>query len=268
MPRERSLNRLVTITGSSALINRQAIQFNFVDGYIRAGDPLAPQDTSADDVALLQYWWVSPRIAGANVSDLAAATHVNFTDSYTDVEGDINPLTQSGFQTPFNAQTPADRQVYVLTADGEIGATFNVGESVGLPRQRSKFIGWQVPVQSFVLNGPDFPIGTRLGFSTHVVNVRRSTDNLRKVWAKIDPQGTTAGLVRIDFEPRGDEQPFITGSQETALITCRYFPDIAAGIEIIDDQGGVWEVAGARPFEDRRFIEYEVFRTVRSEEDA
>ena len=53
-----------------------------------------------------------------------------------------------------------------------------------------------------------------------------------------------------------------TTSEETARLVIRYDPDLAQGKSVTDDLGREWTVRSSRAIQNRRFLEFELFRVV------
>lgn len=106
----------------------------------------------------------------------------------------------------------------------------------------------------------DIPIAAdtdlKIGWG-YVVSEISEVSNVERVWAEIVDGGTNVGLLSL-----GGTAAQVAGTEESATIIVRYAPQRLSGAQVVDDLGRIWSVTSTRILEDRRFIEYQLSRTV------
>ena len=98
----------------------------------------------------------------------------------------------------------------------------------------------------------------RVFFSVEGITAPQSTSETtnRKAWAALYELGLTSGIVSVG------SSEIQTTSEETARLVIRYDPDLAQGKSVTDDLGREWTVRSSRAIQNRRFLEFELFRLV------
>lgn len=77
------------------------------------------------------------------------------------------------------------------------------------------------------------------------------------IWGEFNEKG-----IQQSIASAGDILDF--DSEQTASLVVRYRNDLLGGESVIDDLGREWRVSSSRPIIDRRYIRYELVRTIAS----
>lgn len=121
----------------------------------------------------------------------------------------------------------------------------------------------QVDRDSWTLTGDDFPI-PESGYLTFALERHHAQQSItmttdRRAWGELTERGSSLGV--IDLTTGGQS---VTGSQEEASAVIRYSPDLAIGTSLTDDLERVWTISGSRTLRDRRYLEFDLTRTVQA----
>ena len=76
-----------------------------------------------------------------------------------------------------------------------------------------------------------------------------------KVWTRVQERGQQAGLIQVGAE-------FLDSSEVTAEFVVRWHRDRQLGVRLVDDLGRAWTVSSTRAILDRRYLVYDVSRSV------
>lgn len=285
-----ALNRIVTITGAGPTIAVPvSFDFTVTDSYRNDFTGGVAGESSfvlfdrwravSNASAAIETGASADFIDATMVSEILAAAAIDYSSF-----GGTRYSGLRGRPSSIQLNAESGESLYILRSDGSIGATFSItdGAVESLPRERSSFVGYRVPVTGGVANGADFLLDdASLGFSHYFRRVPAQPETTKKVWADIVEQGATSGLVQVDFgrgvedgdDPSkgtsdADDQLFVTGVQQSAIITTRYDSDILFGDQIVDDLGRIWAVSSSRALSGRRFLEFEAFSTAETTPDA
>ena len=98
----------------------------------------------------------------------------------------------------------------------------------------------------------------RVFFSVSGITAPQSIGEVsnRKAWAALYELGITSGIVSVG------SSEIQTTSEETARLILRYDPDLAQGKAVTDDLGREWTVRSSRAIQNRRYLEFELYRLV------
>ena len=111
-------------------------------------------------------------------------------------------------------------------------------------------------VSGGVLVGADFNVShiCNFGFSTDTTEVVPEVEEA-KVWTRVQERGQQAGLIQVGAE-------FLDSSEVTAEFVVRWHRDRQLGVRLVDDLGQAWTVSSTRAILDRRYLVYDVSRSV------
>ena len=98
----------------------------------------------------------------------------------------------------------------------------------------------------------------RVFFFVEGITAPQSTSETtnRKAWGQLSELGLTSGIVSVG------SSEIQTTSEETARLILRYDPDLAQGGKVTDDLGRAWTVRSSRAIQNRRYLEFELYRVV------
>ena len=167
----------------------------------------------------------------------------------------------SGRVTPLNSLLThnADRNHWLRITTPEAGESyvqFNVAfiavhnDEVGLTVEDAQLVG-----DDFALEQDTY---TQFLFERHTSEQSITTTTNLPVWGELTERGSALGVISITSQ----EDPVTTGSQEEASAVVRYEERLAIGMLLTDDFGRTWGIRGSRTLGDRRYLEFDLSRTV------
>ena len=241
-----TLNRRVTVHGGNTVTRLQPNFYPFEDYGLPPGGNRWSAGTGL--VSPFEFLPLPTMVSGfANINWITSALIIY----------DFPPGQRTEFLA---ADTPATGRIYlILPVEGELAIVAS-WERTSLSRARGPGLtheGWRWQVEDYQLVHDVAVVESEvhLGYDEYAAQVIVAVDTTHQVWARQVERGVTTGLLRI-----GDALG--TGTEETAAFTTRYDQDLTVPTSITDDLGRVWTVHSARSILDRRFLEYEAFRTL------
>ena len=261
------LNRVVTVSGASAETEERPIswRFDYQDG---VGGAAGVGSTSLPSVGRYAF----------TAGQFRVWQYIHLHDSDALLSFGI-PAIELGAQSVFADGTPNTTlpRIEVALKESALAGVWirfrperlaadNFVEWVA--RGRSDYFASQekfqeyffVDVHSPTLSGDSFswerdePVIFSIEGQTLPVAASATAD--KKVWGRLDELGIVSGIVAVG----GLESA--TASEETARLILRYHPAIAQGKSVTDDLGREWTVRSSRAIQNRRFLEFELFRLV------
>ena len=253
----QNLNRLFTVSGQSPTTQRVPIAWGF--------DTRIEQGSFPENVEPGSYF---VRREGGFFGTLLMAT-----DTSAQAIVDLNliyagwlyqPVNEDGtLQTgtdPLTVVTIADEQNWIRISTPEAYAAGNyIQANVTFISIRANSV--ETRLADGVLVGDDFTWGPdtfiQIRFERHEHDQTITAVSDIPVWGRLSERGSQVGIVQLSVDG-----PVTSESQENAVAIVRYAPNLAIGTSLTDDLGRVWTIAGSRTLQERRFLEYDLTRTV------
>ena len=259
------LNRVVTVSGASAETEEQPIlwRFGFQDGVGISGTASTQlpslgryafnrgsysgswhHDEVHDTDALLNT--AIPTLELGAQSIFADGTPNTILPS---IEASLTDATLDGVEVRFRPERLPETNYFRWTATGR--SDYFPSES-----KFHEFIFVYIESPELVGEPFEWDRNEPVFFSVEGITAPQSTGEVsnRKAWAALYELGITSGIVAVG------SSELQTTSEETARLILRYDPDLARGGKVTDDLGRDWTVRSSRAIQNRRFLEFELFR--------
>ena len=246
------LNRIFRVSGSSTRTERLPIRYG-------ANDRRLPPYV----VPISQGQWVATTFSssvGAGVTTAQQFADLGI-EGFTIENPTVNPDgTIQGGVTPLNALLSiADQGHWMRVATPDSGESYVEFDVTFI---RTFDDESQITVENGRLVGDDFALApetyTQFLFERHSSDQSVTTTTDLPVWGELTERGSVLGVISITSE----DDPVTTGAQEEAGAVVRYDDRLAIGMLLTDDLARVWGIRGSRTLGDRRYLEFDLSRTV------
>ena len=243
------LNRIFTVSGSSTETVLALILWG-----INSREDASP-DAAGEWTAFAGF----PRVSGEKDASDVVSERWSLFEIYADtVNPDGSQQTDVAAWQTLREQADEGHFFRLYSADGESYLQATVDFLSGL---RPAEI--EVDRDSWELVGEDFtiPESGYLAFALerHQAEQSITTVTARPAWGELSERGSALGV--IDLTVGGQA---VTGSQEEANAVVRYDADLAIGTMLTDDLDRVWTIRGSRTVGNRRYLEFDLVRTVQA----
>ena len=265
--RTYQLNRIVTVSGASAETEERPIEWrmDFQDGIGISGTATTQLPSLGryafnrgsysgswhyDEVhstdALLKIAIPTLELGAISINPDGSANSVLPT-----LEASLTDATLDGVEVRFRPERLPDTNYFKWTA---------TGRSDYFPSEAKfhEFVFVYVESPELVGAAFEWDRNERVFFSVEGITAPQSTSETtnRKAWGQLSEMGITSGIVAVG------SSEIQTTSEETARLVIRYDPDLGHGKSVTDDLGRAWTVRSSRAIQNRRYLEFELYRVV------
>ena len=263
--RTYQLNRIVTVSGASAETSEQPIEwrFDFHDGIGISGTAstqLPSHGRYAFNRGSYSGSWHydevhdTDSLLATSIPTLELGAQSIYADGSPNtvlpsIEASLTDATLDNVEVRFRPERLPDDNYFRWTATGR--SDYFPSE----PKHHEYIF-----VESPELVGEPFEWdrNERVFFSVSGITAPMAVGETtnRKAWAQLVELGITSGIVAVG------SSELQTTSEETARLVIRYDPDLGHGKSVTDDLGREWTVRSSRAIQNRRYLEFELFRLV------
>ncbi len=242
-----ALKRIFTVGGGSTETVELPIQWGFntrlLSGFVgdRRGE---------------WYPWNHP---GAELTAASLVTYGASGYSFASLAVESDGSLQSGVPQLLDVVTLEDENHWMRLTTVAAGSSY-----VQIPVSRITLYADSLDFRAdtgLVLVGDDFDLSPAtyvlMSLENHTSEQSTTTVSGKPVWGDLLERGSQLGVISI-----GAETPVTTGSEETASAIIRYDAGLALGTMLIDDLGREWTIRGSRTLQDRRYLEFDMFRII------
>ena len=267
MMRTYSLNRVVTISGASAETSEQPIEWrmDFHDGIGISGTAstqLPSLGRYAFNRGSYSGSWHYDEVHDTDallaiaIPTLEVGAQSIFPDGSPNtilpsLEASLTDATLDNVEVRFRPERQDSDNYFRWTATGR-------GDYFPGQEKFHEYIFLYVESPELVGDVFSWNRNERVFFPVEGITAPQSTSETtnRKAWGQLVELGLTSGIVSVG------SSEIQTTSEETARLILRYAPDLAQGGKVTDDLGRAWTVRSSRAIQNRRYLDFELYRVV------
>ena len=265
--RTYQLSRIVTVSGASAETEERPIEwlFDYHDGIGISGTAstqLPSHGRYAFNRGSYSGSWHFDEVhdtdglLATSIPTIELGAQSIFADGSPNtvlpsIEASLTDATLENVEVRFRPERLPDTNYFKWTATGR-------GDYFPGQEKFHEYIFLYVESPELVGDAFSWNRNERVFFFVEEITAPQSTSETtnRKAWGQLSELGLTSGIVSVG------SSEIQTTSEETARLILRYDPDLAQGGKVTDDLGRAWTVRSSRAIQNRRYLEFELYRVV------